>query len=604
VKDPQTELVPRTDPVPMFARLRRAREAGIGRAPGETTSMRLRRLAEPQEKEATLMSAVTATPNRADLDLIDTPDNSRELDQEHVKALAASIALRGLIVPLLVSRHRERFKLIAGHHRYAACRSLGLSEVEITLREQEGTSADSAAENVVRKALSPLEEARAVQHMLAEGYTLDGAATVLGWSRQLVSARAKILELPDSAQRLLGTGELPVGAVASLQKIAAVSPQLCEAALRPVAEGAIDGDQFASNPAWAIAHALSEGAEGVFAAYLSSLGAHDVQELRLGKKALAAYAEAERLYRQLDRYAYGPPQVRFSSDEVDQARAAGVLVEFENATPIITDRELLRELARQAIERTASELRARSEALAAEKADARSSRGREPTARQALDAEHRASMRELTANAHGTNLALGSALLSKLATVKPDDMNVARFFAYGLLGPDGQGYAGGVDRVVPVIAANGIRLVISEHRTTTTPTLKSGKAGATKVTYGDTEDAVQWLWRFVDGARTAGELYGRVLVVFAAQAYAHDLVLPAGQRRGRVVPHSRKDIARKAFERIVKGVLPASSLQLTRALQREARLYAKRCEELAAVEAEQAVPVSCEQPQPAATPSD
>ncbi len=46
----------------------------------------------------------------------------------------------------------------------------------MTVRTHEGTSADSAAENVLRKQLTPLEEARAVQAMLDEGYTLDGAA--------------------------------------------------------------------------------------------------------------------------------------------------------------------------------------------------------------------------------------------------------------------------------------------------------------------------------------------------------------------------------------------------------------------------------------------
>ena len=73
--------------------------------------------------------------------------------------------------------------------------------------------------------------------MLDEGYTLDGAATVLGWNRKLVSARAKILELPERAQQLIGSGELPVSAVGTLTQIAEVSPELCEAALAPVADG-------------------------------------------------------------------------------------------------------------------------------------------------------------------------------------------------------------------------------------------------------------------------------------------------------------------------------------------------------------------------------
>lgn len=524
------------------------------------------------------MSTVTA-PARAALQMIEQGENSRELDHDHVQALAASIALRGLIVPLLVSRDGERYKLIAGHHRYAACRSLGLEEVEITLREQEGTSADTAAENVVRKALGPLEEARAVKGMLEEGYTLDGAATVLGWSRSLVSARARLLELPESAQRLLGSGGLPLSSVSALERIVAVSPALCEAALLAVADGTIDGEQFAGNPAWAIGHAIREGAKGVFAADLSTLAATDITELKLGKKSLSAYAQAEELHRKLDRYAYGPPSVRFSAEEVDQARAAGVLIEFEDSTPIITDRELLRELARQAIERTLGELRARVEAKASGRAAEQTSLGREPTPRQRLESEHRANMRELTARAHGTNLDLGAALLKQLASVKADDIDVARFFAYGLLGSGETGYGSGRDRVAAVIAANGIRLVIEEHRTSTTPTLKSGKPGVTKITYGESEDAERWMWRFIDGAKNAGELYGRVLVVFAAQAYAQQLVLPSSQRRGPALPSSRKDTARKAFERITKRVLPASHVALTRALQTEARRYAKACEQ-------------------------
>jgi ParB/RepB/Spo0J family partition protein len=528
------------------------------------------------------MSAVAAPSTSVALDRIDLGENSRELDPDHVKALAASIALRGLIVPLLVSLKGDRYTLIAGHHRYAACVSLGLQAVEVTLREHEGTSADSAAENVVRKDLSPLEEARAVKSMLDEGYTLDGAATVLGWSAKLVSARARILELPETAQVLLGSGALPVSSVATLERIAAASPTLCETVVQAVVDGTIDGDMLASNPAWAIAHAVRDSSGKAFAAYLNTLSSLDVGELRLPKKAKTALAKAEELHRTLDRHAYGPPVIRFSDAEIDRARAAGVLIEFEQATPIITDRDLHRDLAVAAIDRTVEELAARKQAQQRE----RSSGAKTPVERspeQTLESDHRAAMRELTTRAHGTNLDLGAALINTLAAVKPDDMDVARFFAYGLLGSDQPGYSD-THRTAATIAANGIRLVVDSHREVTTPTLKSGKPGRTKVTYGEAQDAERWLWRFVDGARSAGELYGRVLVVFAAQAYAHDLVLPTAQRRAHVLPRSRKDTARKAFERVTKRVLPASHTQLARALEREARRHAKALNDLAAAE--------------------
>ena len=158
----------------------------------------------------------------------------------------------------------------------------------------------------------------------------------------------------------------------------------------------------------------------------------------------------------------------------------------------------------------------------------------------------------------------------------PDDLDVARFFAYGLLGPESSSYLGTSDHVARTIAANGLRLVLDEHRATTTPTLKSGKPGRTKVAYGDPEAAAKWLWRFVDGAKSAGELYGRVLVVFAAQHYASQLVLPASRRRGSVLPRSHKDFARKAFERVTKRVLPASHVRLQRALAAEARSHGQQ----------------------------
>jgi hypothetical protein len=122
--------------------------------------------------------------------------------------------------------------------------------------------------------------------------------------------------------------------------------------------------------------------------------------------------------------------------------------------------------------------------------------------------------------------------------------------------------------------------VLDEQRATTTLTLKSGQPGKTKVVYGDVDAADKWLWQFVDGAKNAGELYGRVLVVFAAQHYASQLVLAASQRRGSVLPRSHKDIARKAFERVTKSVLPASHVQRRRALAAEARSYSARIDEL------------------------
>lgn len=515
---------------------------------------------------------------RLALDEILVRENVRELDVAHVDNLAQSIALRGLLVPLIVRPTEAGYELVAGYHRLAACRKLDLPDAPVVVRDKEGSSADSAAENVTRKQLTPLEEAKAVQAMLDEGYTLDGAAQALGWSRQLATARAKILKLPEVGQQLVGSGEIPVSAIDALLAIADVSPQLGEALVGSIARGQVAGSQLVDNAGWAIGQALRDAGKDTFGAYLNTVHPNDLKSLRLGKKTDALVAEGERLHKQVDQYAYGPPTMRFTDADVDQARAAGVLIELDRSAPIITDLALYRELTKQAVARTAEQLRERVAAKAKGKRTGAAKRERTP--RENLDVEHRATLRELTRQAHGTNLDLGAALLTELATVAPEDMDVARFFAFGLLGPETSSYLGTSDHVARTIAANGLRLVLDEHRSTTTPTLKSGKPGRTKVVYGDADVAAKWMWRFVDGAKTAGELYGRVLVVFAAQHYASQLVLANSQRRGSALPRSHKDIARKAFKRATKRVLPASHVRLQRALAAEARSYSAKVGEV------------------------
>jgi hypothetical protein len=125
-----------------------------------------------------------------------------------------------------------------------------------------------------------------------------------------------------------------------------------------------------------------------------------------------------------------------------------------------------------------------------------------------------------------------------------------------LLGRDTPSYLGTDDHTARTIAANGIHLVLDEFRTTTTPKLKSWQPGKTKVAYGDVDAASAWLWKFVDGAKSAGERYGRVLVVFAAQHYAQQLVLARSEPRGSALPASRKDLTRKAFERLTRARCP------------------------------------------------
>ena len=60
---------------------------------------------------------------RIPLDRIAIGDNVRELDADHVDALAASIELRGLVVPVIVRPAGDDYQLVAGYHRSPRTRS-------------------------------------------------------------------------------------------------------------------------------------------------------------------------------------------------------------------------------------------------------------------------------------------------------------------------------------------------------------------------------------------------------------------------------------------------------------------------------------------------
>jgi hypothetical protein len=98
--------------------------------------------------------------------------------------------------------------------------------------------------------------------------------------------------------------------------------------------------------------------------------------------------------------------VRFSEEDVDQARAAGVLIEFERGRPIIVDRSLYRELVKTAIKRTHRELEAKAAAVTKEKRTARATKAPADPVTVAKR-ERDTQLRELADQAHGANLDLG-----------------------------------------------------------------------------------------------------------------------------------------------------------------------------------------------------
>lgn len=120
------------------------------------------------------------------------PDNPRK-NIGDVTDLAASIKTNGLLTPLSVVPNGERYRVIAGHRRLAACKQAGIRAVPCFVLQLNPLQQLEAmvTENCQREQLTALEEADAIQGMLDLGATTANVAHRLGRSANYVRDRAK-----------------------------------------------------------------------------------------------------------------------------------------------------------------------------------------------------------------------------------------------------------------------------------------------------------------------------------------------------------------------------------------------------------------------------
>jgi len=138
------------------------------------------------------------------------------IDEEAVAALlelAASLKEFGVLQPLLVREDgalddgRTRYVIIAGGRRRAAAEIAGRATLPVVIRDEEGARVRSLqlVENIQRRDLSPLDEARAYQELIdAEGITASDLSKRLHISPQTVRDRLLLLSdqtIADAVQR-------------------------------------------------------------------------------------------------------------------------------------------------------------------------------------------------------------------------------------------------------------------------------------------------------------------------------------------------------------------------------------------------------------------
>ncbi len=139
----------------------------------------------------------------------------RHFDEAALDELAASIAARGVIQPVIVRPlGNGRYQLVAGERRWRAAQKAQVHEIPAIIRDLSNREVMALAliENIQREDLSPVEEARAYARLATlEEMTQAEIATLVTKSRSHVANLQRLLSLPESVLAHLEAGRLDMG---------------------------------------------------------------------------------------------------------------------------------------------------------------------------------------------------------------------------------------------------------------------------------------------------------------------------------------------------------------------------------------------------------
>lgn len=211
-----TQPIDFTNPVRAAPDKPRRLGKGLGALLGETR--REEPLVRREEPAETPISAGGASLRMLALATIKPlPGNPRKhFDEAALDELAASIASRGVIQPIIVRPHPkgDGYQLVAGERRWRAAQRARLHEIPALVRNltEREVMALALIENLQREDLSPVEEARAY-HRLSEheGMIQVDIAKMVEKSRSHVANMMRLVTLPDPVLDLIDQGQLSIG---------------------------------------------------------------------------------------------------------------------------------------------------------------------------------------------------------------------------------------------------------------------------------------------------------------------------------------------------------------------------------------------------------
>jgi ParB family chromosome partitioning protein len=138
----------------------------------------------------------------------------KRFSPEDLASLRASIAVHGVLQPILVSETATGYQLVAGERRLRAAQAAGLDRIPAVIRQLVDRDQLELAlvENLQRADLDPIETADAYRQLMNRfGLSQDDIATRVGRARSTVANTMRLLELAPEIQGAVGDGRLTEG---------------------------------------------------------------------------------------------------------------------------------------------------------------------------------------------------------------------------------------------------------------------------------------------------------------------------------------------------------------------------------------------------------